>query len=187
MIRLTVLGVHTHLESTVCAACPHNTAGCCVSPPPYDWADLGRVVLGGGRAFLLEQLAESRLVRTARGLAIQRVRGRHAPNVPRQKKCGFHGATGCTIAAELRPSTCNYFLCEEAYVEGGLKRGDPDASLARETQEALARRYGSWNRELEARVQARWPEGPTFDGELLDWLAAETAGLAREAPLLPGG
>ena len=58
MIRLAVLGPDTQLLSTTCAACPHNAAGCCVSPPEHGWSDIGRVVLGGGRGFLLEQQFE---------------------------------------------------------------------------------------------------------------------------------
>ncbi len=175
MIRLEVLGADTQLVSTVCAACPHNVAGCCVSPPEHGWADVGRVVLGGGREFLLEQIAAKNLVPGARGLALRRVRGRNSSAEPRQNKCVYHGARGCTIVSSRRPSTCNYFLCEEAYQESGAERGEADAGRARLVQRALSAQYAGWNQELGELIEARWPEGPTWETGFLDWLGAEVA------------
>src|SRR4051794_14499648 len=109
MIRLTVLGESTHLLSTLCAACPQGPAGCCVAPPEYDWSDLGRVVARGGRDFLLAALAARKAEPTRRGLAVRRVRRREGPTLPREAKCVFHGARGCTIDPDRRPATCNYF------------------------------------------------------------------------------
>lgn len=173
MIRLELAGPHTHLLSTTCHACPHNAAGCCVSPPDHGWSDLGRVVLGGGAAFLLEQLAAGNLTPVARGLALRRVRGRNSITEPRQNKCVYHGAQGCTIASTRRPSTCNYFLCEEAYLDAGEQRGEPEAVKARQAQAALSELYARWNRELADEIERRWPEGPSWDTDFLDWLGAE--------------
>jgi hypothetical protein len=175
MIRLEVLGADTQLLSTTCAACPHNVAGCCVSPPEHGWADVGRVVLGGGREFLLEQLAAKNVTPVARGLALRRVRGRNSSAEPRQNKCVYHGAQGCTIASSRRPSTCNYFLCEEAYLDAGEKRGEADAVRARLAQSELSAQYARWNRELAEQIEGRWPGGPTWETGFLDWLGAEVA------------
>jgi hypothetical protein len=169
MIRLEVFGAHTHLLATACAACPHNAAGCCVSPPEHGWADVGRVVIGGGRAFLLEQLAAKNLLPGDRGLALRRARGRHSATEPRQNKCVYHGAEGCTIASSRRPSTCNYYLCEEAYREAG----EPGAGAARAAQKGLSELYARWNREIAGRVAELWPEGPSWDEGFLDWLGVE--------------
>jgi hypothetical protein len=181
MIRLEVLGPHTHLLATTCAACPHNAAGCCVSPPDHGWSDVGRVVLGGGRAFLLEQIAARNLLPGARGLAVRRVRGRATSLGPRQKKCVYHGPEGCTIASSRRPSTCNYFLCEDAYREAGEAQGEPAAVAARRAQGALAALYAAWNRELDAQIAALFPEGPAWDAAFLDWLGAAIEARLREA------
>ncbi len=177
MIRLEVLGPTTQLLATTCAACPHNVAGCCVSPPPHGWSDVGRVVLGGGRAFLLEQLAAKNLYPVARGLALRRARGRHSRTEPRQNKCVYHGAEGCTILASQRPSTCNYYLCEEAYRDAG----GPDAGTARMAQRDLAELHARWNRELAGAIAERWPEGPSWEEGFLDWLGAEMELRMREA------
>lgn len=185
MIRLELLGPHTHLLSTTCAACPHNAAGCCVSPPDHGWSDVGRVVLGGGRAFLLEQIAAKNLSPVARGLAVRRVRGRTTSLEPRQKKCVYHGAQGCTIASSRRPSTCNYFLCEDAYRDAGEARGEPGAVAARRAQAALAALYARWNRELEEEIAELFPGGPPWDAEFLDWLGAAIEARMREASRTP--
>jgi hypothetical protein len=177
MIRLEVFGPHTHLLATTCAACPHNAAGCCVSPPDHGWSDVGRVVIGGGRTFLLEQIAAKNLVPVSRGLAVRRVRGRNSNTAPRQKKCVYHGAEGCTIASSRRPSTCNYYLCEEAHRDAG----GPDAGDARRAQKALSEHYATWNRELGELVLSIWPEGPPWDAAFLDWLGAETEARMRRA------
>src|SRR5262245_25470840 len=43
VIRLEVLGAHTHLHSTLCRRCPQGPAGCCAAPPAVAWADIGRI------------------------------------------------------------------------------------------------------------------------------------------------
>lgn len=188
MIRLTVLGEGTVLHSTLCAACPHGPAGCCVAPPEYDWSDLGRVVRGGGRAWILEQIAARRLAPAARGLVIKRVRKRESPALPRASKCSFHGPRGCTIDHALRPATCNYFVCDDAFRAGGEDRGDPHAAAARRAHGVLRELYERWDEHLAARIPEAWPEGVRWDEPFLDWLGEETARLAAQADLsrLPG-
>lgn len=178
MIRLELAGPSAHLLSTTCHACPHNAAGCCVSPPPHGWADLGRVVSSGGREFLLKELAAKNLYPVAGGLALRRARGRSVITEPRQNKCVYHGAGGCTIASSRRPSTCNYYLCEEAYRDAG----GPDAAAGRGAQQALSELYARWNRELAGKITELWPEGPSWDVGFFDWLGAEMDRRMSEAP-----
>jgi hypothetical protein len=170
MLRLALLGPDSHLGSTLCAACPQGPAGCCVAPPEYDFSDLARVVLHGGRDFLLAELAARRLLPAARGLAVKRVRRRDGPTSPREARCVHHGPRGCTIAPELRPETCNYFLCEDTFVEDRAR--EPAARAAHAALRAL---YDRWDEELAARIAARYPEGPTWDAGFLDWLGEEGA------------
>ena len=158
-----------------------------MSPPEHGWADLGRVVSTGGKAFLLEQLAAKNLHPTSRGLALRRARGRHSSTEPRQNKCVYHGAKGCTLAASQRPSTCNYYLCEEAYRDAGEPRGEPDAVLARRAQLALGELYSAWNRDLAARIAELWPEGPAWNEGFLDWLGTEMERRLSEASLPRAG
>jgi hypothetical protein len=183
MIRLELKGPHTLLLSSLCARCPQGPTGCCAAPPELDWSDIGRVVALGGRAFLLAQIAAKNLVPAARGLALRRVRTRASSTEPRRARCVFHGPTGCTIAHDLRPATCNYFLCDDAYAERDeAGRADPAAPEARRAHEALKRLYEGWDRDLEALVAATWPEGPPWDEAFLDWLGAEMDRRMREAP-----
>lgn len=181
MIRLELLGPHTRLLSTLCAACPHNSAGCCVAPPPFDWSDIGRVAALGGRDFLLEQLAAGNLQPAANGLRLRRVRRRERPEDRRQNKCVFHGTQGCTIDPARRPATCNYYLCEETFAAGGERRGEPAPAAARRAHAALHAIYGRWDEELARGVAAAWPEGPPWDAAFLDWLAEEYRRLEAEA------
>ncbi|APR79310.1 Hypothetical protein A7982_04657 [Minicystis rosea] len=181
MIRLTLLGESTVLLSTLCASCPQGPAGCCVAPPEYDWSDIGRVVRHGGRDWLLDQIAARRVEPVARGLAVRRVRKREARDLPRQSKCAFHGPRGCTITPEQRPETCNYFLCDDAFREGGEARGDRHAVAARRAHGTLRAVYERWDATLAAAIPRAWPEGFAWDAAFLDWLGAEVARLATEA------
>ena len=157
MIRLAVLGPETTILSSLCTACPHSPAGCCVAPPRLDLADVGRIVSLGGRDWLLGELAAGRLVRVAgeRWLVILRV----SPNGA-YARCGYHAETGCTIPHERRPATCNFYVCEEALVEGADVR-------AREVASDLVERFIAWDETLAARAEAR---GITYDAPFLDWL-----------------
>ena len=170
MIRLEVLGPHTLLLSSLCAKCPQGPAGCCKAPPEVDWSDVGRIVAGGGRDFVLSKIATKDLIPTEKGLVIRRVKRREARTDPMERKCVFHGATGCTIDTRLRPATCNYFLCEDTFVEGGERKGEPSAVRARQAHGALRATYERWDAELAARITEAFPEGPAWDAAFLDWL-----------------
>lgn len=178
MIRLALAAENTCLLSTLCASCPFAAAGCCVAPPDHDWSDVGRVVARGGRDFLLAEIRSGNLVPTGRGLAIRRVRRRESDRGPREKKCVYHGPAGCTISHDLRPATCNYYLCDEAYREGGEARGEPSAVEARRAHRALIAMYEGWDRELSAKIEERYPEGVTIDAGFLDWLGEAVSRLA---------
>ena len=183
MLRLALVGPDTLLLSTLCAACPEGPLGCCIAPPSYDWSDVGRVVLHGGRDFLLDALAAGHVVASARGLDLRRVRRRDDPRHPREKKCVFHGPRGCTILPSLRPATCNYFLCDAAYEAGGASRGEPLAALVRARHRALIGSFTAWDEALGREVAEVYPDGPPWDGPFLDWLADATARvMGPEAP-----
>lgn len=175
MIRLRLAGPHTQILSSLCAACPHASAGCCVGPPEVGWSDIGRVVALGGRDWLLEEIAAKRLQPHVRGLTIRRVKARARADGPRVAKCVYHGPRGCTIPAERRSATCNYYVCESALDEGGDVRTAHDvaeAERARAAHAALARSFARWDGEMGARVAAEWPDGPPFDAAFLDGLGA---------------
>ncbi|WP_437673062.1 hypothetical protein [Sorangium sp. So ce131] len=172
MIRLELAAEHTRLHSTLCSACPQGPAGCCVSPPELDWTDIGRVVSLGGRGWLLEQIAARNLLPVSRGLELRRVRRREASTAPRRAKCVFHGARGCTIGAELRAATCNYFLCEDAFAERQDGAPDPAEGASRRAHALLREVYERWDRELAEAVASR-PEGASWDAPFLDWLGTE--------------
>lgn len=178
MIRLQILGAHSQLCSSLCASCPQGPAGCCVAPPEVDWSDVGRIVAGGGRDFLLAAIAAKELLVAEDGLRIRRVKRREARTEPMERKCVFHGAGGCTIAPSMRPATCNYFLCDDAFVEGGERRGEPAAVLARQAHGVLRRVYEGWDAELSARISTAYPEGPPWDAAFLDWLGERFETLA---------
>lgn len=180
-VRLELLGPHTRLLSDLCARCPHGPYGCCVSPPDLDWSDVGRVVSLGGRDFLLAQLAAKNLVPAAHGLVIRRVRKREGPSLPREPKCVFHGPTGCTLPHDRRPATCNYFLCEDAFVAGGAEDAAGQAR-ARRTHASLKETYERLDRELAARVARTFPGGAPWDAAFLDWLGAQLADLGAGQP-----
>ncbi len=184
MLRLELVGEHTRLHSTLCGQCPQGPAGCCVSPPEFDWTDLGRVVSLGGRDWLLEQIAAGNLLPAGRGLVLRRARRREERTAPRRAKCVYHGARGpvigCTIPAERRPATCNYFLCEDAFAERHDGQADPASGASRRAHAILRELYSRWDGELAGAVAAR-PEGPSWDAEFLDWLGAEFERLASAA------
>ena len=199
MIHLELLGAHTRLLSPLCARCPQGSAGCCFSPPPVDWSDIGRIVALGGRDFLLARIAAGHLQPTASGLRILRERRRERPTDRRQNKCVFHGAEGCTIDHTRRPATCNYYVCEDTLREGDLTRevlhdgsvhdraapdetsSESNAAAARRAHAALHALYTRWDEALTARIAAGWPEGPPWDAAFLDWLGEEQRHLEAQA------
>lgn len=173
MIRLELLGAHTRVHATLCHACPQGPAGCCASPPGVEWSDLGRIVSLGGAAWILEQIAAGNLKRGGRALNI--VRREADALAPR--RCVFHEGQGCTIPADRRTATCNFYVCDDAF-----ERADEAASDAvsgRAAVDLLMETHGRWDLEIADRVQERWPEGPPWDATLLAWLGDEYARLVR--------
>ncbi len=173
MIRLELAGEHTRLHSTLCYQCPHGSTGCCASPPGVDWSDIGRIVTLGGRDWLLEHLAAGNLRTGERGLLLKRVENLEANAGVWPTKCVYHGPQGCTIPADRRAATCNYYLCDDAFAVGGENQGDPDAVKAREAHAVLMALYGRWDLELLEQVKARWPGGAPWDAEFLDWVGEQ--------------
>jgi hypothetical protein len=175
MITLASSGLHLRLLSTLCAACPQGPTGCCVSPPRSDFSDLARIVRLGGRDFLLAELAKKNLLPVEGGLEMRKVKKRVSPLEPRKSTCVYHGPRGCTIEHDQRPATCNYFLCDDAYLEGGEPKENPDALAARRAHLALRERYAALDAQLDALVRARHAEGPPWDAAFLDWLGEQLA------------
>ncbi|MBI2388323.1 MAG: hypothetical protein HYV09_01790 [Deltaproteobacteria bacterium] len=165
---------HLKLDAELCGRCPQGVTGCCAAPPVVAWADLGRIVLLGGRDWLLAELAAGRLYPCARGLALQRVENPDAAATGRAKKCVHHGERGCTIPPDRRSATCNYYVCDEAWSEAGDTR---ELRRARASQERLTEDYARWDLLLGERVRARHPDGPPWDEAFLDWLGAELSSL----------
>jgi hypothetical protein len=179
MIRLDLVGPHTHLYSTLCGRCPQGPAGCCATPPAVAWADVGRITALGGLDWLLSEIQAGNLRPAPRGLAIRRSDEREDGSVKWPRKCVYHGPEGCTVASDRRSATCNYYLCDDAFEHGGEAGGDPVAARARRAQEALTDLYGRWDLELAARIEARYPAGPAWDKEFLSWIAEQCADLEK--------
>ncbi len=175
MIRLELLGEHTRIHSSTCARCPQGPAGCCASPPGVEWSDIGRVVALGGLEWVLGELGSGNLRPGPRGLLM----ARSDPHGVWPRKCVYHGAEGCTIGVELRAATCNYYLCDDAFLLGGEGTGDPEALASRVAHEALVELLGGWDRAIAARVEACWPDGHVWDEGFLGWLGEEYRRLVR--------
>lgn len=165
-------GADTILGASLCAACPHSAAGCCVAPPRMDWSDLARVVAHGGRDWVLAQIAAKNLVSAARGLSLRRVKGLAGRGGPRVAKCVFHDAErGCTIAHDRRPATCNYYVCESV-LEDAREVGREDAvTHARKVQAELIEAFVRWDEELDREILAAHGGSPTLDVAFLEWLS----------------
>lgn len=170
-MALTVIrdGVHTRLESALCAACPQGVTGCCAAPPVIAWADLARIVTRGGAQWLLDEVAAERLYPCARGLAIQRVANPDVATTGRERKCVYHGERGCTVAHDRRSATCNYYVCDDA-AEGDVQLRDELTSF-----------YGEADLVLSARVATRNVE---WTLEFLEWLSSEWATSRRASTTL---
>jgi hypothetical protein len=179
MIRLELLGAHTRLSSALCGQCPQGPTGCCASPPGVEWADIGRIVSLGGRDWLLAQFATGDLRPGPRGLLIRRAQAQQDDAGRWPLRCAYHGPRGCTIVAEQRSATCNYYLCDDAFAHEGEGRGDPDAARGRRAHDALMSLYGRWDRALAEDIRARFPEGPAWDAAFFDWLGQEAQRLIR--------
>lgn len=172
-------GVHTRLHAGLCYQCPHGSTGCCASPPGVDWSDIGRIVSLGGREWLLEQLAAGNLRTGERGLLLKRVENDQGNAGTWPTKCVYHGPSGCTIRPELRAATCNYYLCDEAFLWGGEPAGRPEAVKAREAHATLMALYGRWDLEIMEQVKRGWPEGAPWDADFLDWVSERYTKLVR--------
>ena len=118
MIRLELLGAHTRVHAALCNACPQGPAGCCASPPGVEWSDLGRIVSLGGTTWLLDQLAAGNLKRGGRALNIRR----READAAGPRRCVFHEGQGCTIPADRRTATCNFYVCDDAFARAGEAR-----------------------------------------------------------------
>ena len=177
MIRLELLGAHTRVHATLCRACPQGPAGCCASPPGVEWSDLGRIVSLGGAAWILEQLAAGNLKHGGRALNFSR----READAMGPKRCVFHEGQGCTIPADRRSATCNFYVCDDAFDRAGESAGAEggDVVAGRKAVDRLMDLHGRWDLEIAARVQVRWPEGPQWDATLLAWLGEEYARLVR--------
>ncbi|NUQ75416.1 MAG: hypothetical protein HUU21_17855 [Polyangiaceae bacterium] len=179
MIRLEVLGQHTHLFSSLCGRCPQGPAGCCASPPAVAWADIGRITAKGGLDWLLQEMRAGNLRPAPRGLAIRRSEAREDDFGAWPRKCVYHGPNGCTVPSDRRSATCNYYLCDDAFEAGGEGQGDPTAARARRAHDTLTNLYGRWDLELSARISARFPGGHDWDDEFFSWIAEQFAELER--------
>jgi Fe-S-cluster containining protein len=132
---------------------------------------------------LREQIALGNLMITPQGLRIRRTKGRLVPGQRRHLRCVFLGPEGCTIDPDLRPATCNYYVCEEGLggpIRGPVGEGEPFVAYA-----ALRELWRRWNEDIEARVAAAWPDGPGWDEPFFAWLAALLREREVEAGLPP--
>lgn len=176
MIRLDLAGVDSLLLSPLCRRCPQGRAGCCAAPPAVAWADIGRIVGLGGRDFLLHEMQNGRLVPSARGLSIQRIPA--SDGFP--TRCTYLGPDdrGCVLAPHQRSATCNYYLCEDAFVLAEQEH-DPLVLRARLGHERIADLLGQCDIALSTLVTDRFPEGPPWDAAFFDWLGGELESFMR--------
>lgn len=175
VLRLTVAGPDSKILSSLCAACPYSPAGCCVAPPRLDWSDIGRIVVLGGRDWLLDEIAAKRLVVGERWLSVARPKRPLMPGGPREAACTYHAASqGCTIPHDRRSATCNYYVCDAA-------RAGAQEQRALAVHDELVRSFIGWDATITERVAAAWPEGPSFDAAFLDWLGETFAELSGRA------
>jgi hypothetical protein len=146
--------------------------GCCASPPGVDWSDIGRIVTLGGRDWLLEQIGLRCLRPGPRGLLLKRVENDQANAGVWPTKCVYHGPQGCTITPDRRAATCNYYICDDAFLVGGENQGVAEAVTGREIHATLMALYGRWDLAIMDEVAERWPGGAPWDAGFLDWLGA---------------
>ncbi len=175
MFRLTIAGPDTHVASSLCAHCPHSPAGCCVAPPRFAWADIARVVQHGGRDFLLDAIAKKQLVKAPHGLTLTRVKGRvtEAYGSPRVAKCVFHdGKTGCTIAADRRPATCNYYVCSDVFEDATRDGLGTLVASATGAHAELVEKFVAWDERLDRYVRANYADDVPYNAAFFDDLAA---------------
>jgi hypothetical protein len=70
-------------------------------------------------------------------------------------------------------------LCEDAFVLAEHE-GDPLVGRSRLVHERIADLLGRCDIELSALVTERFPAGPSWDADFLDWLAAEYENFLRQ-------
>jgi hypothetical protein len=170
MLRLQLAGVDSLLLSPLCRRCPQGRAGCCAAPPAIAWADIGRIVTLGGRDFLLLEMQAGRLLPSPRGLSILRV----PANDEFPARCTYLGPSdqGCRLEPSHRSATCNYYLCDDAFLLAE-EQADPLVAKARGAHDRIADFLGRCDLELSELVGATFPEGPSWDAAFLDWLALQ--------------
>lgn len=179
---LTVQGAHTHFHSTLCARCPYHVAGCCSHPPPYDWADVARVLSLGGRAHLERSLADEKLFLEAGGLRFATPKVKASPRAPRTARCVFLGERGCVLDPREKPAVCNYYVCDEAL--GGPPERNPRGAEAYFAYALVRELWTRWTAEIARVVADRYPDGPTvLDDALVALLTRTFARLEDEAGL----
>lgn len=163
VVHLQLLGPHTRVSASLCAACPSGPAGCCAAPPGLSWADIGRIASLGHAYWLLDEMRTGRLRKGPRGLIIQRV-----PDATLAAKCVYHAEnSGCTVSADNRSAACNYYVCGDALTDA---TGDVVAGEA--ACAAWMAQYADWDEILSAEVGA-WssrPDIPEEDGALFEHL-----------------
>lgn len=163
MFRLTLAGPDTLVVSSLCGACPYGPRGCCVAPPRYAWSDVARVVLHGGRDFLLHAIARGDLAPFEHGLRVARRGGAEG-------RCTFHDdGAGCTIATDRRPATCNYYVCEPALDDGATTGHAAEVARARSGTDRLVAELVAWDEALFVWTAER---GRAWDAPFLDALGA---------------
>jgi len=172
MRQLDVIGSgpDTVVLSGLCARCPYSAGGCCVAPPRYDLSDVARVVAHGGRDWLLAQLAAKR-IRQAEGgywLTLARPKRPLGEGCPREAACVFLTSSGCSIAHEQKPATCNYYVCDAAVAEDAAQ-----APTRREAHERLVQFFVTLDAKLHEQVTNHWGDAFAFDAPHLDWLAEQ--------------
>ncbi len=178
-VHLVLLGPHTRVVASLCAACPQGKTGCCTSPPDLSWTDIGRIASLGGGEWLAAEVGCGRLLRGPRGLVVQRI----ALGEGGSTKCVYHGDEGCTVAPDRRSAACNYYVCAEALAEAG-----PDATGVEAGSAAWTAAYQIWDELLSAEVgswesqasQASQASGPEDEARLFEHLGRRFAELAGQ-------
>jgi len=173
-VHLVLLGPHTRVVASLCAACPIGPVGCCATPPDLSWADIGRVVSLGGTAWLAEETRTGRLRRGPHGLVVERIAAD-----PLSTKCVYHGEQGCTVSPDRRSAACNYYVCGDA-----LAVDEPGVTGAEAASRAWTAQYETWDEVLSAEVGgwAARPESPDDDTQLFEHLGRRFLELSGQSP-----
>lgn len=159
-VHLVLLGPHTRVVATLCAACPSGPAGCCAAPPGLSWADIGRIESLGGGAWLIAEIRAGRLRRGPRGLIIDRMEMEGGG-----RKCIYHGPEGCTVSPDRRSAACNYYICGDALEDGG-----PDVVAAEAACLSWTAQYAAWDEVLSAEVGGWGERGEDDEAPLFEQL-----------------